>query len=82
MAKRRGAPSQGWKTFLRNHYLPPSIPFRAVKRVWTLGISVVARARGEQPPKVTDVMDHLLAPLYMRALFRRPASEAFAERLV
>jgi AcrR family transcriptional regulator len=41
-----------------------------------------ARARGEQPPEVTDVMDHLLAPLYMRALFGRPANEAFAERLV
>jgi len=58
----------------RRRYPPPSIPFRAAKRVGMLGISVVARARGEQPPEVTDVMDHLLAPLYMRALLGRPAS--------
>jgi AcrR family transcriptional regulator len=41
-----------------------------------------ARQRGEQPPVLADVLDHLLAPLYMRALFGNPASEAFAERLV
>jgi len=41
-----------------------------------------ARARGEEPPPLTDVMDHLLAPLYARALFGAPASEALAERLV
>jgi hypothetical protein len=40
------------------------------------------RARGERPPELADVMDHLLAPLYMRALFGTPASEAFAEKLV
>jgi hypothetical protein len=27
------------------------------------------RARGERPPELANVMDHLLAPLYMRALF-------------
>jgi AcrR family transcriptional regulator len=41
-----------------------------------------ARKRGERPPAIAHVMDHLLAPLYMRALFGTPASEAFAERLV
>jgi AcrR family transcriptional regulator len=41
-----------------------------------------ARERGEQPPALADVVDHLLAPLYMRALFGTPASEALAERLV
>ena len=41
-----------------------------------------ARRRGEKPPALVDVMDHLLAPLYMRALFGTPASEAFAEKLV
>ncbi len=41
-----------------------------------------ARARGEQPPSVADVLDHLLAPLYVRALFGTPANEALADRLV
>jgi AcrR family transcriptional regulator len=41
-----------------------------------------ARARGESPPRLADVMDYLLAPLYMRALFGAPASDGFAERLV
>jgi AcrR family transcriptional regulator len=41
-----------------------------------------AKARGERPPSTADVLDHLLAPLYLRALFGAPASEAFAERLV
>src|SRR5215475_633174 len=41
-----------------------------------------ARRRGESPPNVTDVMDHLLAPLYLRALFGRPLSKAVADRLV
>jgi AcrR family transcriptional regulator len=41
-----------------------------------------ARARGEKPPPLADVMDYLLAPLYMRALFGAPLSESFADRLV
>jgi AcrR family transcriptional regulator len=41
-----------------------------------------AKARGERPPSTADVLDHLLAPLYVRALFGAPASEDFAERLV
>ena len=41
-----------------------------------------ARQRGEPSPSVADVMDHLLAPLYMRALFGAPADEAFADHLV
>jgi AcrR family transcriptional regulator len=41
-----------------------------------------ARKRGEKPPPLADVLDHLLAPLYARALFGTPGSEAFAEKLV
>ena len=41
-----------------------------------------ARKRGEKPPALADVLDHLLAPLYTRALFGTPANEAFAEKLV
>jgi len=41
-----------------------------------------ARDRGEKPPPLADVLDYLLAPLYVRALFGRPASEVFAENLV
>jgi AcrR family transcriptional regulator len=41
-----------------------------------------ARQRGEKPPDLTELMDHVLAPLYMRALFGRPLSKAVADRLV
>ena len=41
-----------------------------------------ARARGEPAPFIRDVTDHLLAPLYIRALFGAPAEEAFAVELV
>ena len=41
-----------------------------------------ARARGETAPEPIDVTDHLLAPLYMRALFGARVDEAFAEDLV
>ena len=41
-----------------------------------------ARERGEKTPSTSDVLDHLLAPLYVRALFGSPADEAFAESLV
>ena len=37
------------------------------------------KARGERPPSTGDV---LVAPLYVRASFGAPASEAFAECLV
>jgi AcrR family transcriptional regulator len=40
-----------------------------------------ARGRGETVPAVAEVLDHLLAPIYMRALFGAPADAAFAERL-
>jgi AcrR family transcriptional regulator len=40
-----------------------------------------ARQRGEDAPTVAEVLDHLLAPLYMRALFGAPADKAFAEGL-
>ena len=40
-----------------------------------------ARTRGEAAPSVTEVLDYLLAPLYMRALFGVPADEIVAEQL-
>ena len=41
-----------------------------------------ARQRGEKPPDVAELMDYVLAPLYMRALFGRPLTKAVAHRLV
>jgi AcrR family transcriptional regulator len=41
-----------------------------------------ARERGEQAPPVSAVLDHLLAPLYFRALFGAPGDGAFAAGLV
>ena len=41
-----------------------------------------ARQRGEKPPGVAELLDYVLAPLYMRALFGRPLSKAVADRLV
>ena len=40
-----------------------------------------ATARGEAAPPLMDVIDHLLAPLYMRTLFGAPISAAFAHDL-
>ena len=40
-----------------------------------------AAARGEAAPPLMDVVDHLLAPLYMRALVGAPISAAFAHDL-
>ena len=40
-----------------------------------------ARGRGEKTPSIPEVLDHLLAPLYVRTLFGAPADEAFAESL-
>jgi AcrR family transcriptional regulator len=40
------------------------------------------RRRGEKAPDVDDLLDHVLAPLYMRALFGRTVSKAVADRLV
>ena len=41
-----------------------------------------ARQRGEKPPDVAEVMDHVLAPLYMRVLFGMPINKAVADRLI
>jgi AcrR family transcriptional regulator len=41
-----------------------------------------AEARGEKTPALADVLDHLLAPLYTRALFGMPAHDDLAQRLV
>lgn len=40
-----------------------------------------ARQRGENAPSVDEVLDHLLAPIYVRALFGTPANETLAEQL-
>lgn len=41
-----------------------------------------ARDRGEQVPPFEEVFDHLVAPLYMRALTGMPVNERVAEQLV
>jgi AcrR family transcriptional regulator len=41
-----------------------------------------SRARGERTPSVDDVVDHLLAPLYMRALLGLSLDKTFAAQLV
>jgi AcrR family transcriptional regulator len=40
------------------------------------------RARGERTPTVEDLIDHLLAPLYVRALIGLPVDEVLAKHLV
>jgi len=41
-----------------------------------------AAARGETIPNSADVIDHLLAPLYMRSVLGMPLSDAYAKKLV
>ena len=41
-----------------------------------------AAARGEAVPSVDEVLDFVLAPLYLRVLFRRPVEPGTAARLV
>jgi len=41
-----------------------------------------AAARGERVPTVDEVLDFVLAPLYLRVLFRRPVEPGTAARLV
>ena len=41
-----------------------------------------ASERGEQAPPASEVLDHLLAPLYFRALFGAPGDRTFAAGLV
>jgi hypothetical protein len=41
-----------------------------------------ASARGERTPTVDEVLDHVLAPLYLRALFGIPVEPGAAETLV
>ena len=41
-----------------------------------------ASERGEPAPQASEVLDHLLAPLYFRALFGAPGDRTFAARLV
>jgi AcrR family transcriptional regulator len=42
-----------------------------------------ARARGEDPPEVLDVLDHILAPMYIRVLFGAgPLTPAYVDGLV
>ncbi len=46
--------------------------------------AMLARAatRGEATPEAEDVIDHLLAPLYMRAILGLPIDERYADKLV
>ncbi|MFJ9784158.1 TetR-like C-terminal domain-containing protein [Amycolatopsis sp. NPDC101161] len=41
-----------------------------------------AAARGERVPTVDEVLDFVLAPLYLRVLFRRPVEPGTGARLV
>lgn len=41
-----------------------------------------AKARGETTPEIEDVIDHLIAPLYMRSVLGMPLSEGYADDLV
>ncbi|GAA3552741.1 TetR/AcrR family transcriptional regulator [Amycolatopsis ultiminotia] len=41
----------------------------------------VAAERGESTPPVEDLLDHVLAPLYLRALLRIPIEPGFGARL-
>jgi len=56
----------------------------ALEKRWEQIVAMLDRAatRGEPAPSSEDVLDHLLAPLYVRALFGAPADEVFAEGLV
>ena len=67
----------------------PAGPARAeragaiMRRVEQIAIMLErGRARGEAAPMVAEVLDHLLAPLYMRALFGAPPGEEVADYLV
>jgi hypothetical protein len=59
MARRRGPPSQGWKTFLRNHadgiaamdlFMVPTLSFRLLYGLLTCGMTG-AGSYGWQPPR-------------------------------
>jgi len=42
-----------------------------------------ARVRGEEPPEALDILDHILAPMYIRTLFGTgPLTAAYVDRLV
>lgn len=41
-----------------------------------------ARMRGEAAPEANDVVDHLIAPLYIRSVFGMPLDEQYADKLV
>jgi hypothetical protein len=41
-----------------------------------------ARMRGEAAPETDDVIDHLIAPLYMRAVLGMLLDEQYADTLV
>src|ERR1700733_7387739 len=41
-----------------------------------------AHERGEHAPPVSEILDHLLAPLYVRALFGTPGDRVIAAGLV
>jgi archaellum component FlaD/FlaE len=41
-----------------------------------------AAERGEQPPDVLDVLDHILAPMYIRVLFGMELTPDYVDGLV
>ncbi|MFB9832067.1 TetR/AcrR family transcriptional regulator [Actinoallomurus acaciae] len=40
-----------------------------------------ARTRGERPPEVLDILDHILAPMYIRVLFGADLTPDYADTL-
>jgi AcrR family transcriptional regulator len=66
-----------------------SAPERSREHLWARGEDLramldAATARGEAAPSVEDVIDHVLAPIYVRALFGVPArpSAVLVDRLL
>ena len=61
-----------------------SMRHAALKRRREQMVTMLERAdkRGEKPPGIDELLDHVLAPLYMRGLFGRPLTRAVADRLV
>lgn len=61
--------------------LSPDCPCLAQRRV--MGSELIARAaaRGEPGPRIEQILDHLVMPLYGRVLMGHPTDESDADRL-
>ena len=97
MARRRGPPSQGWKTFLNNHadgiaamdlFVVPTISFRLL-----YGLLIMGHGREQAPRYLIRDRDGVFGELFVRRLRsmgirdrptspRSPWQNGFAERLI